>query len=113
MTIGFKLKKLREDRNLTQEILANRLDISQAKLSDIENGRRKKEIDFELATKICQELKVEFDFFTTCEIKASYKQNSGIHFDILEKLQILIDDNLAKDKRINQLEKQLNHKDKI
>jgi transcriptional regulator with XRE-family HTH domain len=113
MSIGFKLKKLRETRNLTQENLANKLDISQAKLSDIENGRRKKEIDFELVTKICQELKVELDFFITKETKPNIRQNNSIHFDILEKLQILIEDNLAKEKKINELEKQLHNRNNI
>jgi len=37
--LGFKIKKLREDRNMSQEELAIQLNISQSKLSKIENGR--------------------------------------------------------------------------
>lgn len=39
--LGFKIKKLREDRNISQEELAIQLNISQSKLSKIENGRLK------------------------------------------------------------------------
>ena len=42
LDIGFKIKKLREEKNLSQEQLANLLEISQSKLSKIENGRLKK-----------------------------------------------------------------------
>ena len=37
LDIGFKIKKLREEKNLSQEQLANLLDISQSKISKIEN----------------------------------------------------------------------------
>ena len=40
--IGFKIKKLREEKNVSQEQLVNLLEISQSKLSKIENGRLKK-----------------------------------------------------------------------
>ncbi len=36
--IGFRIKKLREEKNLSQEELAVQLCISQSKLSKIENG---------------------------------------------------------------------------
>ena len=51
LDIGFKIKKLREEKNLSQEQLANLLEISQSKLSKIENGRLKKnrnEIGFKI-----------------------------------------------------------------
>lgn len=41
MKVGFKIKKLRESHNISQEELALRLGISQSKLSKIENGRLK------------------------------------------------------------------------
>lgn len=44
--IGFKIKKLREGKNISQEELAEELDISQSKLSKIENGRLKANIPF-------------------------------------------------------------------
>ena len=51
LDIGFKIKKLREEKNLSQEQLVNLLEISQSKLSKIENGRLKKnrnEIGFKI-----------------------------------------------------------------
>lgn len=39
--LGFKIKKLREEKNMSQEELAIQLNISQSKLSKIENGRLK------------------------------------------------------------------------
>lgn len=36
--IGFRIKKIREERNISQEELAVQLGISQSKLSKIENG---------------------------------------------------------------------------
>jgi len=45
-TIGFKIKKLREEKNISQEELAYQLNISQSKLSKIENGRLKANLSF-------------------------------------------------------------------
>ena len=53
--IGFKIKKLREEKNLSQEQLANLLEISQSKLSKIENGRLKK-IEMKLVLKFCKNI---------------------------------------------------------
>ena len=53
LDIGFKIKKLREEKNLSQEQLANLLEISQSKLSKIENGRLKK-IEMKLVLKFCK-----------------------------------------------------------
>ncbi|WP_449401347.1 helix-turn-helix domain-containing protein [Chryseobacterium wanjuense] len=37
-SIGFKIKKLREQKDMSQEDLAFQLDISQSYLSKLENG---------------------------------------------------------------------------
>ncbi|AYO57153.1 hypothetical protein CO230_02825 [Chryseobacterium sp. 6424] len=50
MDIGFKIKKIRESKMISQEQLADTLNIFQSKLSKIENGRIKK-IDFVLMQK--------------------------------------------------------------
>ncbi|MFB9064534.1 helix-turn-helix domain-containing protein [Flavobacterium branchiarum] len=44
MSIGFKIKKLREQRNVSQYLLANELNISQSELSKIESNQTKKTI---------------------------------------------------------------------
>ena len=62
LDIGFKIKKLREEKNLSQEQLANLLDISQSKISKIENGRLKK-IEMKLVLKFCKSIDVSLDEF--------------------------------------------------
>lgn len=64
MEIGFKIKKLREQRDLSQHLLANELNISQSELSKIENGQIKK-IDFLLMDKVCSYFEKDLDYFTT------------------------------------------------
>jgi transcriptional regulator with XRE-family HTH domain len=51
MTLGFKIKKLREELNLPQIQLAQELKVSQSELSKIENGQVKK-VDFLLMVKV-------------------------------------------------------------
>ncbi len=57
LDFGFKIKQLRERSNTSQERLAAALQISQSKLSKIENGRIKK-IDFVLMQKICNNFSI-------------------------------------------------------
>ena len=60
--IGFRIKQLREQKNLSQEQLANLLEISQSKVSKIENGRLKK-IEMKLVLKFCKSIDVSLDEF--------------------------------------------------
>ena len=60
--IGFRIKQIREQKNLPQEQLANLLEISQSKLSKIENGRLKK-IEMKLVLKFCKNKDIELDEF--------------------------------------------------
>ena len=62
LDIGFKIKKLREEKNLSQEQLVNLLEISQSKLSKIENGRLKKK-EIKLVLKFCTKLDINLDDF--------------------------------------------------
>ena len=39
--LGFRIKQLRKEREISQEELAHQLNISQSKLSKIENGKLK------------------------------------------------------------------------
>jgi transcriptional regulator with XRE-family HTH domain len=62
MSTGFKIKKLREEKNLSQPELAAILDISQPELSKIENDQVKK-IDFLLMDKVCKYFDKDFEYF--------------------------------------------------
>ena len=103
MSIGFKIKKLREELNLSQENLAAQLGITQSELSKIENGKAKK-IDVYFMTKVCDFFKKDFDHFTN---KKSVNKEVGSYstqtsFDIIIKeLKKIIDDNKKKDEIIN------------
>jgi transcriptional regulator with XRE-family HTH domain len=66
MSIGFKIKRLREERNLSQPELASILEISQTRLSNIENEQTQK-IDFLLMDKVCHYFDKDFEFFTKRE----------------------------------------------
>ncbi|MCZ8090105.1 helix-turn-helix transcriptional regulator [Flavobacterium sp.] len=62
MDIGTKIKRLRENKNITQTTLANKLGIAQNTLGLIENGDTKK-IDFLLMDKICKIFEVDLNYF--------------------------------------------------
>jgi transcriptional regulator with XRE-family HTH domain len=52
-SIGFKIKKLREHKNISQKDMAFQLDISQSYLSKLENGVIEK-IDFLFIQKVAE-----------------------------------------------------------
>lgn len=58
MVIGIKLKKLRKQRRFTQEYFAEKLQISQATLSNIESGKTNPSLNVIKAA--CKELGVDF-----------------------------------------------------
>jgi transcriptional regulator with XRE-family HTH domain len=62
MSIGSKIKRLRESFNFSQPELACRLGISQTTLCNIESDKCKK-IDFLMMVKVCQEFDVTIDYF--------------------------------------------------
>ncbi|TXF78823.1 helix-turn-helix domain-containing protein [Chryseobacterium sp.] len=67
---GYIIKKMREDKNISQEELAHELNISQGKLSKIENGRLKPSLYFLVAV---------FNFFSlTISDLAEFLQNFQI-----------------------------------
>ncbi|KMQ69223.1 hypothetical protein ACM39_03740 [Chryseobacterium sp. FH2] len=66
-SIGFKIKKLREQKDISQENLAYQLDISQSYLSKIENGVIEK-LDFLFMQKIADFFKVEPQYFLDDQI---------------------------------------------
>lgn len=63
------LKKLRECSNLTQEEAAEKLCLSRAYYSRVENGERKKSLDLSLAIKISKLFNVSVDYIIAEEEK--------------------------------------------
>lgn len=74
-SIGFKIKRLREQKEVSQEQLAYELDISQSNLSRIENGTVEK-VDFLLMQKVCDFFDVESDYFMETETVINDVQNN-------------------------------------
>ncbi|OYQ38490.1 helix-turn-helix domain-containing protein [Flavobacterium aurantiibacter] len=77
MDLGLKILKLRNSRKLSQPELSNKLGISQSALSEIESGKTKK-IDFKLIEKICEELHVNFEYFTSDKVYSTVENKSKI-----------------------------------
>ncbi|WP_308003281.1 helix-turn-helix transcriptional regulator [uncultured Chryseobacterium sp.] len=61
-SVGFKIKKLREQKEMSQEDLAYQLEVSQSYLSKIENGSIEK-LDFIFMQKVAEFFKVEPQYF--------------------------------------------------
>lgn len=74
-SIGFKIKKLREQKNISQEDMAYQLDISQSYLSKIENGVIEK-IDFLFMQKVADFFKVEPQYFLDDQIIQNNTDNN-------------------------------------
>ncbi|MBF4515044.1 helix-turn-helix transcriptional regulator [Flavobacterium sp. ANB] len=111
--IGFKIKKLREQRDLSQHLLASELNISQSELSKIENSKTKK-IDFLLMYKICAYFQKDFCFFIESEkqIQGMQKLEKSINGNeiinlfsdkIIDEIKQLIEENKQKDDLIKML----------
>ena len=60
--IGFKIKQLRNNKKMSQADLALQLNISQARLSSIENGGTEK-IDYLIIDRVCQIFGVKHEYF--------------------------------------------------
>jgi transcriptional regulator with XRE-family HTH domain len=76
MNLGFKIKKLREQKKISQEDLAFRLDISQSKLCRIENGETEK-TDFIFMQKVCDFFNVEPNYFFDDPITQNNTENQN------------------------------------
>jgi transcriptional regulator with XRE-family HTH domain len=79
MNIGTKIKILRESKKLSQNELADQLEISQGWLCKIESGMVEK-IDFTLMHKICDFFEVDFQYFLedSCSQTNQDNKNSAI-----------------------------------
>lgn len=66
-SVGFKIKRLRERKNISQEELAYKLDVSQGTLSKMENGMVER-IDFSFMQKVCDYFEVDPNYFLEDQI---------------------------------------------
>ena len=103
ISIGTKIRKLREAKNLSQPQLSEILDISQSELSKIENNQTKK-IDFLFMDKVCTFFETDFEFFTEIDkqvnnikkLEGSVNNHGTINLfpeNILEQIKSIIDEN--------------------
>lgn len=120
MEVGIKIKKLREQKKMSQPELAHKLGIAQTTLSNIESGHTQK-IDFALMDKVCKEFEVDFSYFLESKQVNKVKKNEGsvgvigynqgtinlFPEDIIQKIKDIIDESNKKDFLIKELESQL------
>jgi transcriptional regulator with XRE-family HTH domain len=77
MTIGTKIRKLREDKKMSQNELAFQLGVSQTTLHNIETGNPQK-IDFLLMDKVCNIFDKDFSYFVNDNVVNNHvKENKG------------------------------------
>lgn len=76
MNLSVKIKKLREENNLTQEQLAKKLQVSRSTISSWETGRSYP--DLEMVIEICDCFNVSLDFLLREDEKMVRKLNFGI-----------------------------------
>jgi transcriptional regulator with XRE-family HTH domain len=102
-SVGFKIKKLREQNSISQEDLAFQLDISQSYLSKIESGNIEK-LDFIFMQKVAEFFKVEPQYFlegdTIINNNVETSNNSAI--GNVSSVSNTYDENLLKNLFINQ-----------
>ena len=79
--IGEKLRTIRLSKNLTQEYIANAVDINTSHISNIENNRVK--VSLSTLVQICNALDTTVDYFLSEEYSDS---SSAIEQDILHEL---------------------------
>lgn len=111
--IGYKIRKVREIKNLSQKYMADKLSVSQSHYSDIENC--KTEISDEKLEEIARVLEVNTDtiknfndqvVFNACS-QSGYYNTNNIHVPI-EKIENLYKEIIkAKDQYISQLQKEI------
>lgn len=65
------LKKMREKKELTQQDMAQKLDISESYYCQIENGERKKELNLSLVIKIADIFKIDINWIAEQERQLS------------------------------------------
>lgn len=87
--VGNKIRERRNFLKVTQENLANDINISASFISDIENGRRK--MSLETMIKISIALKTSLDYFVLDNVK-DIKTKNNIKFDELKNILETVDE---------------------
>ena len=102
-SIGFKIKRLREQKEMSQEDLAFQLDVSQSYLSKIENGAIEK-IDFVFMQRVAEFFKVEPQYFLEGDtnINVETSNNSAVGNNNVSNINHNIDPDLFKSVMQNQ-----------
>lgn len=88
--VGNKIRERRNFLKVTQENLANDINVSASFISDIENGRRK--MSLETMIKISIALKTSLDYFVLDNVK-DIKTKNNIKFDELKNILETVDEN--------------------
>lgn len=87
--VGNKIRERRNFLKVTQENLANDINVSASFISDIENGRRK--MSLETMIKISIALKTSLDYFVLDNVK-DIKTKNNIKFDELKNILEIVDE---------------------
>lgn len=86
--VGNKIRERRNFLKVTQENLANDINVSASFISDIENGRRK--MSLETMIKISIALKTSLDYFILDNVK-DVKLKNNIKYDELKNILGTVD----------------------
>ena len=87
--VGNKIRERRNFLKVTQENLANDINVSASFISDIENGRRK--MSLETMIKISIALKTSLDYFILDNVK-DVKLKNNIKYDELKNILGTVDE---------------------
>ena len=88
-SLGNKIRERRNFLKVTQENLANDINVSASFISDIENGRRK--MSLETMIKISIALKTSLDYFILDNVK-DVKLKNNIKYDELKNILGTVDE---------------------
>lgn len=87
--VGNKIRERRNFLKVTQENLANDINVSASFISDIENGRRK--MSLETMIKISIALRTSLDYFVLDNVK-DVKLKNNIKYDELKNILETVDE---------------------
>lgn len=98
--IGLKIKERRQNQGLTQEFIANKLDVNPSHISNIEGGRAHPSLTALVA--ISNILKCSIDYFISSEYTYKIDKGAAMTLDsqIMDKLKYC---DMDKKKRILQM----------